>query len=216
MEKYSGYSMDRLRKAYVPPADPYDFDELDIGDMTVPEDYWGEEAQPFWRPGANPTVDTIAVKNNPETGEQEILLIKRSSQSLAEPGKWALPGGFVETDAPKGSPWETGKTEEPVNAALRELHEETGLDLDVLEKNMKFIGTYGDWSKPTGRDPRDNEKAWSVSHSFLLYIPDDFRDADKIQGMDDAEAASWVPISEVRVLNLAFDHKDMLRAAGLI
>lgn len=216
MEKYSGYSRDRLKKAYVPPADPYDFNELDVGDLKVPEDYWGGETQPFWRPGANPTVDTIAVKTNPKSGKQEILLIKRSSESLAEPGKWALPGGFVETDAPKGSPWESGETEEPIEAALRELHEETGLDLDVLEKNMKFIGTYGDWSCSTSRDPRDNEKAWAVSHCFLLYIPDDFHHIDKVQGMDDAEAASWVSISEVRVLNLAFDHKKMIKDAGLL
>ena len=47
-----------------------------------------------------------------------LILTKRSSKLRNHPGQWALPGGRVDT----------GET--PGQAALREMHEEIGLDLD--------------------------------------------------------------------------------------
>jgi ADP-ribose pyrophosphatase YjhB (NUDIX family) len=50
----------------------------------------------YYYKGANPTVDLIIV--NPEG---EILLIKRSDTAEACPDMWAIPGGFINTDAKK-------------------------------------------------------------------------------------------------------------------
>lgn len=54
-----------------------------------------------------------------------VLLVKR----LVEPdrGKWGLPAGFIEID------------EEPPEAAVRELHEETGLETDP--SNLQIVDT---------------------------------------------------------------------------
>ena len=54
------------------------------------------------RPGPNPTVDLVVVRAG--TSEHEVLLIRRRRDAKAEAGKWALPGGFHDTEAPRGEP----------------------------------------------------------------------------------------------------------------
>jgi 8-oxo-dGTP diphosphatase len=63
----------------------------------------------------------VVIKNN--TGE--ILLLKRSENDEWMPGKWSLPGG--------------GKREEEtlIQAAIREIKEETGLD--VMPEDLDFL-----------------------------------------------------------------------------
>jgi len=62
----------------------------------------------------------------------KVLLVQRALEPFA--GKWALPGGFVEE----------GETVE--QAAVREVKEETGLDIEL----EGLLGVYSD----PGRDPR--------------------------------------------------------------
>lgn len=59
---------------------------------------------------------TLTIVDNAE-GEGAILLTRRSARLNAHKGQWALPGGRLD-------PGET-----PVEAALRELHEEIGIEL---------------------------------------------------------------------------------------
>lgn len=59
-------------------------------------------------------VDTLVIK------DKQILLVKRGGKWL-EPGKWAMPGGFLDLN-------ETGE-----QAALRELKEETGYTGKVIK-----------------------------------------------------------------------------------
>ena len=153
--------------------------------------------------GANHTVDLIVV--NPE---REILLIKRGSSSEACPGMWAIPGGFIDTDAKKGEAWRGG-VETPEQAAVRELMEETNLTL--CNPDLVFVGVF----EGNQRDPRDNEQSWSKSHAFLYMIPQSVYDAQKesIKGLDDAEDADWKTVEEIHALDLAFDHKLIIQTA---
>lgn len=178
------------------------------------EPYWGTSKQPYWYAGANHTVDLVVIHEN--NGSKKILLIKRGPNG-AEPNKWAIPGGFVNTDAKPKSGEVFRPTEEPVDAAFREVQEETNLDLSQLKDRIKHIGTFeGD-----KRDPRDNQEAWSKSDAFALKITkEDNIDMTKARGMDDAVDAKWLDVSTVLKLisanKLAFDHgKIILKALKL-
>jgi 8-oxo-dGTP diphosphatase len=171
-----------------------------------PEKYWGSKQQPFYRPGPNPTVDNVVMRDG-ESGP-EVLLIRRKD-GTAEGGKWALPGGFIDSDSKKGEPFKPGK-ETPEQAALRELTEESGLDLQSIQDQVKKVGTFD----TRGRDPRDNAEAWAVSDAFSVKLPKDMADA-YVQGRDDADRAEWVPVSELKNRELAFDHASILNASGV-
>ena len=165
---------------------------------------WGSSEQPYWHPGPNPTVDLVLVYNN------KILLIKRGSGS-SEANKWAIPGGFIDTSAKKGEPFRMDK-ELPKQAALRELEEETKLDLTSalnIGLRMREVGVYeGDQ-----RDPRDNKDAWSRSHVFALILTDkDGINVDSARGSDDASEAKWFDINKLP-LQLAFDHGKIIQDA---
>jgi 8-oxo-dGTP diphosphatase len=118
------------------------------------------------------TVDVVLVTRE---ARPRVLLIQRKHDPFA--GKWALPGGFVD------------ENERLVDAALRELREETGLRVEDLEQ----LYAAGD----PGRDPR----GWTVSVVFLARV-----DADEVKPVagDDAAAADWFPLDKLP--GLAFDH----------
>ena len=109
-----------------------------------------------------------------------LLLIRRKNPPFK--GRYALPGGFVEY----------GETAEA--AALRELHEETGL----RAKSPRLIGVY---SNPK-RDPRGHV----ISIAFLILVGN-----EKPKGGDDAQSAEFV--AQWRGLKLAFDHNQIVADA---
>lgn len=115
-----------------------------------------------------------------KNGATQILLIQRKNEPYKE--KWALPGGFIETD-------ETVKA-----GAARELKEETGIE--VLEKDLHFIGYF---DKPD-RDPRGRV----ISFAFAAEVPLE----TKYQAGDDAKNAQWFSINELP--DLAFDHGEIV------
>jgi ADP-ribose pyrophosphatase YjhB (NUDIX family) len=124
-----------------------------------PEGYWGGKGspQPYRHPLGNRTVDMIVRRTGPNTGEVEVLLIRRGEEAV-EGGEWALPGGFVDSDAGPGERWRPGK-ETDGEATRRELREESGLDVEALEDCVRHVGHFD----RHGRDPRDNAEAWAVS-----------------------------------------------------
>jgi 8-oxo-dGTP diphosphatase len=123
------------------------------------------------------TADIVAIHEDIH-GKTQILLIKRKY----EPFKncWALPGGHVDPG------------ESPVEAAARELREETGVEL-----GLQFLSKIGEYSTP-GRDPRGNYH----TVTFLAELP---VRATPTAG-DDAAAARWFTYSSSLNRRLAFDH----------
>lgn len=130
------------------------------------------------------TVDLVVLTIR--SGALSVLLIRRGNEPFA--GRWALPGGFVEIG------------EGLVEAARRELVEETGVDLGRV--HLEQIATYGD---PL-RDPRQRV----VSVAYLAVAPD----LGEPSAGDDAAAADWVAVPGLlgRVDDEpAFDHAEILR-----
>ncbi|MCE9521175.1 MAG: NUDIX hydrolase [Alphaproteobacteria bacterium] len=109
-----------------------------------------------------------------------LLLIRRKHPPFKD--RHALPGGFVEY----------GETAEA--AALRELHEETGL----TAKSPRLIGVYSD----PKRDPRGHV----VSIAYLVIV-------GKVnpKGGDDAKSAEF--LDNWRGKKLAFDHNRIVADA---
>lgn len=158
----------------------------------------------FWHPGPNPTVDMAVIH------QKKVLLIQRGPKSQVEAGKWALPGGFIDTTSKKGEPWKAGR-ETPKKAALRELTEETNLylpNIPNIGQRLHEVGTF----EGNQRDPRDSDRAWSKSHAFTIEIKNkDNLNLSTIQGQDDAIHAKWFPLDKLPAL--AFDHQKILEKA---
>lgn len=128
----------------------------------------------------HPAVATDCVVFGFDGRELKILLIERGVDPYK--GMWAFPGGFMRMD-------ETAE-----ECALRELKEETGLEIENVKQLGAFTGVH--------RDPR--ERIVSIAFYSLA------RHAD-VRGGDDAAKARWWPIDDVP--QLAFDHDYILRQA---
>lgn len=119
-----------------------------------------------------------------------VLLVQRpKTDGEPFPGRWALPGGFVDT---------------AVDATLedcgrRKLLEKTGVGSPYLEQ-------LGSWGSAT-RDPR----GWSATHVYFALMP--AQDVMLAKGANAADVA-WYAVDDVlRAPKLAFDHAEILRTA---
>jgi len=128
------------------------------------------------------TVDAVIQDDN-----RNIILIKRRYAPYK--GKYALPGGFIKYN------------EDPEQAIIREVREETNLAVKILSK----IGTYDQ----KGRDPRGK----IVSTAFKCHL---VKDLSMLQEGDDASRVEIIPIDQLKNLEFAFDHNQILRDAGVL
>lgn len=116
--------------------------------------------------------------------ELKVLLIRRGVEPFVD--AWALPGGFLLPN------------ESLIEAAQRELYEETGVEEVFLEQ----LYTFGD----PKRDPRGRV----ISISYFAFVS---WDRDLQRGKSDAADAQW--IAARNTLALAFDHQTILDYALL-
>jgi bifunctional NMN adenylyltransferase/nudix hydrolase len=155
--------------------------------------FFVQEYQKQWGKGPHYTADPVVIKSG------HVLLIKRGQQP--DIGAWAFPGGFV------------NKEEDTLAACLRELQEETGLELKVGHKlTPDWISPddlpYGLYEKPF-RDERGDIR----THAYLFDLG--FGELPEVKGGDDAAEAKWVPLADLQPESMFADHwwimKDLLR-----
>ena len=154
------------------------------------EQVWMDGVRESWRSAPYPpvfvTADSVVIKAG------HILVIGRRQAPGA--GLWALPGGFVEQD------------ETVVEAALRELGEETGLavPLETLRASIRSSGVFD--------DPERSLRGRTITHAQFIDLGDT-GPLPEIHPSDDAARATWLPITGVAGLESAFaeDHVDVIR-----
>jgi 8-oxo-dGTP diphosphatase len=130
----------------------------------------------------------IGVDNIILNDEGKILLVKRSQKLKTYPGFWGLVGGWVE--------W--GETVE--EALKREAKEEIGVEIEVV----RFTGRYYD-SK--GRHPAKSSICLPHMSRIKSGIP---------KAGEECAEVRWFSAEEIRKIELAYDHKQMLIDEGLI
>lgn len=130
------------------------------------------------------TADAVVVHSG------HLLLVRRR----AEPGRglWALPGGFVNQD------------ETVLEAAIRELHEETRLKIPraVLRGSIKARQVFD--------HPGRSLRGRTITHAFHFDFP--VGELPRVRAADDADQVRWVPISEALLMEEQFfeDHFHIL------
>ena len=120
-----------------------------------------------------PTVDVILQKGS------EVLLIKRKNAPFKD--HLALPGGFV------------NQGEQVETAALREVSEETSLEIEPVD----ILGVYSD----PKRDPRRHILTVVFIGIILKGVPNPKDDSSEIQ---------WIQLDDIQKKDLAFDHNQIL------
>lgn len=144
--------------------------------------------QAIWKAAPYPpifvTADAVVVQSG------HVLMVKRRNH----PGRglWALPGGFVNQDEPV------------LDAALRELAEETGIDMreKVLRKNI-FANEVFD-------APHRSSRGRTITHAFLIHLdpgpmPRLHRQREEVEGL------RWVPLAELDRSQCFEDHYAIIR-----
>ena len=124
----------------------------------------------------------IGVDNIIRNEAGEFLLMKRDSGARAFPGCWGLVSGFVE--------W--GETCE--EALKREAMEEVGVEIEVVS----FVGKYYD---KKNRHPTKT----------VICLPHVCRIVSGVPGaVSECSDVGWFSLDEVRKLDMAYDHKQMI------
>lgn len=114
-----------------------------------------------------------------------VLLVRRpEGEGEPFPGRWALPGGFVDVD----------RDASLLACAGRKLRDKTGVAAPYLEQ----LGSWGD----AKRDPR----GWSSTHAYFALIP-------ASEAVDGSKTTEWVPCDLAARRRLAFDHNTILNTA---
>lgn len=182
-----------------------------VGGLTGMKKILSEEAVSF-NPGRQSVDCFVTCRDGSDRRNIMVLLGNRSKDKSNFPGVLACPGGGIDT------------YENPVDAALRELHEETGVRFvresrhlvpghvshqgtqSILE--MKFQGLYS--------DPDEGTSGTMGGSSLVFHIdvpdksPKDF--VSEIHGESDLDNVRFVEVGEALAEKLAYQQTEMLES----
>lgn len=131
------------------------------------------------------TVDAVVIQSG------HVLVVKRKMN----PGKglYALPGGFLK------------QTERLEDGAIRELKEETGIKVHVPVLKSHIVDS------KTFDYPARSLRGRTITTAFCVKLPDG--ELPEVRGMDDAEAAIWLPLMDALSMEDKFfeDHGHIVR-----
>jgi 8-oxo-dGTP diphosphatase len=143
----------------------------------------GYDANAYPRPSLTVDVSIFTVLED----QLRVLLIERAQHPFQ--GQWALPGGFIQIAVDRSL----------LDAAKRELKEETGVEAPYLEQ----LATYGN----ADRDPR----GWVATVVYFALLP---AHLITLRAGSDACKARWIAVHGLGVQRpLAFDHQQILADA---
>lgn len=151
-------------------------DWYEAGLKTVRKDYSHEDKMPqvnSMRPAA-----AVAI-----ISDEKILMLKRMDN-----GKWTLPGGTMEMN------------ESLIDCAVREIREETGLDVIVTD----VIGTY------TDPDIRIEYSDGEVRREFTI-VYYGTASISKVIIDDESSTYAWIPVSEVENFPMAMSQQKRIK-----
>jgi 8-oxo-dGTP diphosphatase len=132
---------------------------------------------------------TVGIPVIIKNNKGEILLGKRSKNVATYKNMWGLPGGLMDYK------------ENLEEAAKRELKEELGVEIKIIKRSNEVYNVL----------PTKENKFHSVNIVFYAKI---------ISGnptpKDETREVKWFKPSEIKKMNLAYTHKEILEKEGLI
>ncbi|CAN7461539.1 NUDIX domain-containing protein [Phenylobacterium sp. LjRoot225] len=131
------------------------------------------------------TVDAVVVQAG------HVLGIRR--KHAPGRGRLALPGGFVEPH------------ERLEDAVARELAEETQIALPAAELKRLIS------ARQVFDDPNRSDRGRTITHGFLIEIPDHGGGLTAVEASDDAEHAFWTPVADLKPETMFEDHWDIVQ-----
>lgn len=138
--------------------------------------------------GANFAADPIITRRNSQTGNVEMLAIRRKDN-----GQWAIPGGMVEYG------------DSVTKTLAKELEEEAGVSLDWRNARKVYEG-YVD-------DPRNTDNAWMETSVAHIHLEPEVADKLKVEAGSDASAVKWEPVTEEFLNSMYASHGKFVRMA---
>ena len=131
-------------------------------------------------------------------GQDRVLLVRHRKLGL-----WLYPGGHIDSN------------EDPAQAALREVREETGVHATVVGEPVfahpAVLSHHAPWTiiEMAVTDP----KIGAHQHIDLVYVCRACR-GDLVPQLDEVSAARWVPIADVAAMPTPADLPALITAAA--
>ncbi len=126
-----------------------------------------------------------------------VLMGKRGALMHDHVGKWCMPCGFLDWD------------EHVRHAAMREVYEESGLNILEVKEKYKIIIDYT--VRPYRIKSNLNSPMQNVVHHYgIMFEADEFPEIHTRFAKGEVDETRWVPIEEVKHLECAYDHKEII------